>query len=325
MGDLASALNTAFDEEIAAPASTSSEAAIEAEAPATEARETTSEEPDKPAAEAAQPASKAEDEPTGDVLLDKLTPDQIAEIKRDPKLKAIYKGLMQSYTPKMQQLSEQQRLWEALNNPQTQRQAIEALAKTVGLQIQPHDLPQRDKAAEVADTISDEWSKVVGPEAAQLLRPLIEKTALAAVKGTIEPVQQVTEALQLDARSRQAEAQVSQFRSAAQKNGWELSPAVEAKMAELGQQILPAKPIESVADGVKHLERLYQLATADGQEAQIEKRILERMNKAAQSAEPSRGVPSTGREKRSNVTPKMSLNEALDVAMQEALAEAGRT
>jgi hypothetical protein len=89
-------------------------------------------------------------------------------------------------------------------------------------------------------------------------------------------------------------------------------------MVELGQQVLPAKPIDSVQAGVRHLERLYRLATADTAESDMEKRILERMNKAAQSAEPARGVPSTGREKRSNITKEMSLSEALDVAMQEA-------
>ena len=41
----------------------------------------------------------------------------------------------------------------------------------------------------------------------------------------------------------------------------------------------------------------------------------------AQSAEPARGVPSTGREKRSNITPEMNLMESLDVAMSEAIAE----
>jgi hypothetical protein len=253
------------------------------------------------------------------VLLDKLTPDQINELKADPRLRAIYKGLMSSYTPKMQQFAEQARLWDALSNPQTQRQAVEALARSVGLPIQPTDQPQREQAAAAVDELSEEWSKIVGPEAAQLLRPIIEKTALAAVNRTIEPNQKATEYLMFEARSRQAEAQVSQFRSAAQEKGWELTPTVEAKMAELGQQILPARPIESVQDGVRHLERLYRLATADSLEAQTEKRILERMNKAAQSAEPARGVPSTGREKRTNITKDMSLSEALDVAMQETV------
>ena len=317
MGDLASAMNTAFDEETgkSAPVSTSSEP--EPVESASEARETTSE-PDKAAEGAVQTAPDAKDEePTGDVLLDKLTPEQIAHLKTSPEGRAVYRGLMQSYTQKMQRFSEQERLWDALNNPASQRQAIEALARSVGLQIQPHDLPQREKAAEVADSISDEWSKVVGPEAAQLLRPLIEKTALQAVNGTIAPLQQASEALQMDARGRQAEAQVSQFRSLAQSKGWELSPQIEAKMAELGQQILPAQAIQSVDDGVKHLDRLYRLATADGQEAVIEKRILERMSKAAQTAEPGRGVPSTGREKRTNITKEMNLNEAMDVAFSE--------
>jgi hypothetical protein len=41
------------------------------------------------------------------------------------------------------------------------------------------------------------------------------------------------------------------------------------------------------------------------------------MKKAANSAEPSRGVPSTGREKRSNITKEMSLEQSLDVAVEE--------
>ncbi|RPJ24833.1 MAG: hypothetical protein EHM35_16030 [Planctomycetaceae bacterium] len=317
MGDLSSALDAAFDEAKGAP-----ETAQSAPEPEASPAPTGTDVPEGTEPAAAQPAAEP-DEPTGDVLLDKLTPEQIGELKKDPRLKAIYKGLMSSYTPKMQQFSEQAKLWDSLNNEGTRRQAVEALARAVGLQIQPTDQPQREQAAAVADGISSEWANVVGPEAAQLLRPLIEKTALAAVNGTLQPLQQATEYLQMDARGRQAEAQVSQFRSAAQSKGWELTPEVEAKMAELGQQILPARAIESVQDGVKHLERLYRLATADTAEAQAEKRILERMNKAAQSAEPARGVPSTGREKRSNVTSGMSFSDAWDVAIQEAARETG--
>jgi hypothetical protein len=253
------------------------------------------------------------------VLFDKMTAEQIIEAKANPHFRSLHRTLMQSYTQKMQQFAEQSKLWDALNKPETRKQAIEALARVEGLEIKPTDQPQRDQAAKVADGISDEWSKVVGPEAAQLLRPLIEKTALAAVNGTLQPLQQATEYLQMDARSRQAEAQVSQFRTVAQEKGWSLNPQVEARMAELGQQILPAKPIESVQDGIKHLERLYRLATADTAEADVEKRILERMNKAAQTAEPARGVPSTGRENRSNITKDMSFNEAMDVAFEESV------
>jgi hypothetical protein len=310
VSDLTAAMDSAFEE--ARPSSGGNEA-VQETAPEPEAAEET---PAPAESKAAQPASQ-DDEPTGDVLLDKLTPDQIAELKRDPRLRSIYKGLMSSYTPKMQQFAEQARLWEALNNPQTQRQAVEALARTVGLPIQPTDQPQREQATKVADGIESEWANVVGPEAAQLLRPLIEKTALAAVNGTLQPLQQATEYLQMDARGRQAEAQVSQFKSMAQSKGWNITPEVEARMAELGQQVLPAKPIESVQDGVKHLERLYRLASADTVEQETEKRILERMNKAAQTAEPARGVSSVGREKRSNITKDMNLQDAMDVAFQE--------
>jgi hypothetical protein len=306
VADLSAAMDTAFEEVRAEPASEP--------APA---EPTASPEPE--AEEAAQPAPAApqDDEPTGDVLLDKLTPDQIAELKKDPRLRSIYKGLMSSYTPKMQQFAEQSRLWEALNNEGTRRQAVESLARAVGLDIKPTDQPQREQAAAVADGISDEWSKVVGPEAGAMLRPLIEKTALAAVQGTLEPMQKAADYVFMDARGRQAEAQVTQFRSLAKEKGWELTPDTEAKMAQLGQRMRPSKPIESVEEGVEYMQALYKASTGDDVEARIEKRILERMNKAAQSAEPARGVPSTGREKRTNITKEMNLNEAMDVAFQE--------
>ena len=319
MSDLTAAMDTAFDE-VRSEGSTP--------APASEPEAAPSPEPAAEPEEAAQPAepepAQPQDEPTGDVLLDKLTPEQIAELKKDPRLKAIYKGLMSSYTPKMQQFAEQARLWDALNDPQTQRQAVEALARAVGVDIQPTDQPQRQQAAQVADEISDEWSKVVGPEAAQMLRPLIEKTALAAVQGTIQPMQKAADFVFQDARARQAEAQVNQFRSLAKEKGWELTPEVEVRMAQLGQQMVPAQPIETVEQGVEFMKRLYVAATADDMEAKIEKRILERMNKAAQTAEPARGVPSAGRSRPSGITKEMNLNEALDVAMQEALAEGRR-
>lgn len=318
MGNLESALNSAFDEEIGKSEPVSTPADTPAPEPAKPAEPEP--EPAEPEKAAAPEATPRDDEPTGDVLLDKLTPEQIAELKKDPRLKAIYKGLMSSYTPKMQQFAEQQRLWEALNNPETKRQAVEALARATGIELAPTDAPQREKAAEVADQIAEKWAAKIGPEAAAELLPLFRETAMAAIQGTIQPLQRASDYLQQDARARQAEAQVSQFRSLAEKNKWELTPDVEAKMAELGQQVMPAKPITTVQEGVEHLKRLYRLATADRAEADAEKRILERMNKAAQTAEPARGVPSVGREKRTNVAAGMSLSEALDVAFQEELA-----
>lgn len=328
MAELASVLSSAFDEAIkgeATPSTTSEPAPEPAAAPA--APEAKTEAKPEPAATAAAPEQKPEatevEEPTGDVLMDRLTAEEIAAIKADPKLKKVYAGLMKSYTPKMQQLAEQQKLWDALNNPDTKRAAIESLARAVGLEIKPDDQPERDQAAQVADGLSAEWEQAIGPEAVKILRPLIEKTALAAVQGQIKPLQEVSDAMQMDARARQADAQVVQFRARAEKSGWTLSPEIEGRMAELGQQVLPAAPIDSVEAGVKHLERLYRLATAETMEADVEKRILERMKKAAQTAEPARGVPSAGRKERSKAAGAKSLEEAFDIATEETRAEFG--
>lgn len=309
---LASALDQAFETERSGGQSTAEPA--EREATVTESVAPSTE----PAAEAAPVKTEEKVEETGDVLLDKLTPEQIANLRKNPEGMALYRGLMQSYTPKMQALAEQQKLWDALNNPDSRQRAVAALAASVGLELKPTDAPEREQAAVVADNISDEWSKVVGPEAAQMLRPLIEKTALAAVQGTLEPMKQAADFVYRDAASRQSEAQVSQFRALAQKEGWELNPQIEAKMAQLGLQYRPAQPIQTVEQGVEFMKNLYRMAD-DGQESRIEKRILERMKKASEEAEPGRGVPSTGREKRTNITKDMDLMQSLDVAFDEEL------
>ena len=109
---LASALDQAFETE-RPPGQSTAEPVAEREAPVTETVAPTTE--PAPEAVAAKPEEKLEE--TGDPLLDKLTAEQIAEIKADPRLRALYKGLMGSYTPKMQALAEQQKLWDALNNP----------------------------------------------------------------------------------------------------------------------------------------------------------------------------------------------------------------
>ena len=308
---LEGALTDAFAEATSggsAPEAPPAEAPVEAPEPADTASEP-----------AAAPEPAAEEE-TGDVLLDKLTPDEIAAIKSDPKLRKVYAGLMRSYTPKMQEIAEKQRLWDALNNPDTRRQATEALARAAGFQIAPEPVQGQDKAEQVADGISEEWSKVVGPEAAQLLRPLIEKTALMAVQGTLAPLQADVEAGRMESRGRQAEAQISTFKADAEKRGIKITPQIEQRMAQLGLKHRPSEPFKTTEEGVEFLENMRILAMKDTLEADIEKRILDRMKIAAQSAEPGRGVPSTGREKRTNITREMSLNEALDVAMKETLA-----
>jgi len=310
VGGLNAAINDAFDAEIGS--GKSEETTTTVEQPEVTPEPQADEKSDQ------QAATPQEDEPTGDVLLDKLTPDQIAELKKDPRLKAIYKGLMSSYTPRMQQLSEAEKMYQALTNDSTRRQAVEALARATGIELKPTDEPQRQQAAEVADSISEDWSKVVGPEAAAMLRPLIEKTALAAVNGTLQPLQQATQYLQMDARSRQAEAQTSQFKALASEKGWTLTPEVESKMAMLGQQFRPAKAIESVSEGVEYLSGLYRLATADTNDSAAERRVLDRMKKAAQTAEPTRSVPSVGR-KESSIPRGTSLNDALEIAVAQAL------
>lgn len=136
-------------------------------------------------------------------------------------------------------------------------------------------------------------------------------------------MQQATQALQLDAKARQAQAQIAQFRARAAEKGLVVTPEVEQKMTQLGQQLLPAQPIETVEDGVRHLEMLHTLATADARQAAASKEVLDRMEKAAATAEPTRGVPSSGQERKSANLDNMTWDEAFDTAIEEARAEHG--
>jgi hypothetical protein len=161
-----------------------------------------------------------------------------------------------------------------------------------------------------------------------MLRPLIEKTALAAVQGTIQPMKQSVEQFELEARARQSDAQISQFRTKAKEKGWTLNDEIEGQMVKIGNQITPTRfnsvtgqievaPFATSEEGVAFLERCYRLATYDNVVAETQKQIAERTSKNQAETEPSRGIPSTGREKRSNITKEMNLNESMDAAFEE--------
>jgi len=94
-------------------------------------------------------------------------------------------------------------------------------------------------------------------------------------------------------------------------------------MTQLGQEFLPARPIETVEGGVRHLEMLYKLATADDAEKAASKKVFDRMQKAAETAEPTRGVPSSGQERKGADLKNMTWDEAFDTAIAEARAEHG--
>lgn len=286
--------------------------------------EPTPDTPEETPAEETKASEPAEETPLEtDELTEHLTPEQIAEMRKDPRLDSIYRGLMKKFTPATQELSQLRRLFGAIQDPGTRKQALKALGAVVGAEIELREeekREQQEQASQIADNLSEEWSKVVGPEAAELLRPLIEKTAQAAIAGQFQPLQQATVALQQDARNRQAQAQVAQFKAFAETEGWKVTPEVEAKMFALGQELQPAKPIETVDQGVSHLKMLYKLATADEALSNAEKRVLERMDKAAKSVEPARGVSSANRESKSRIKPGMSLDEALDIAVEEETA-----
>lgn len=324
---LEAALDTAYAEEAATqptegvPDAGPAPEEVKPEAPAEEVTP----EPEATPEAAAEPSS----DPSEAALVGKLTQEELEKLKSTPEGLKLYKGLMQSYTPRMQELAEKERqfarqaqMWDALNSQDEtiRRRAVSAMVAATGMKLaEESPAPVQPEVDEVAE----EMNRVFGPEAAAIMRPVFEKLAQKVAQNQIQPMQQATDALQLDVRARQAQAQVAQFKAAAQAKGWEISPDVEAKMAELGQQLAPAQPIQTVEGGVKHLEMLYTLATAETKQKAASTEVVKRMQKAAAEAEPTRGVPSGGQERRTKVTDDMSFDEAFDTAIQEARAETG--
>jgi len=242
---------------------------------------------------ASEPAHETEtpaDEPpeTGTDTDTVLSPEQLAKLSAKDRANAekwqagltqrsqALKASENELKARENELKEWLPLIEALKtNPDA---AIEQLAQRQGFTVSKAQRAAAEtKAAQTAAEL---------PEELQFLKPVFEeygKKLLDNLRGEIAPIKQATDQMMTQAVAAETEATLKSF--SAKYPGWE---KYERAMIEEGKSILPGQGM----DDFKYLERLYKLVTADVTEAEKTKKVVEKINKSAESSEQKKsGVP----------------------------------
>lgn len=307
---ISDALDDAFSDEVSSPEpeveSTPETPAQDASPEATDGAGDAPEGDGTPeATDEVEAAPEAQDDPEDAIL--SLSPEELAEIKSNPATAKLYKSLMKASTKKFQEISADKRFLDSIRtNP---RAVLESAARNMGLELRdPQAAGTQANSEAVVDDVMQDMVNLFGPELAPAVRPVMERMVQNLVDRQVAPLREAHEQQTLQSYQKQAESYASTFR-ARHPN---LSPEVEKKMLEIGQQISPNEGITPD----QYLELLYSSATAGNTATNVAKRAAERIKAAQASAEPRRGAapakPTTG------VTPEMSLDEAFDAAWAEA-------
>jgi hypothetical protein len=241
-----------------------------------------------------------------------LSPEDLAEIKSNPATAKLYKSLMRASTAKFQEISADRRLLQAMrDNP---RAVIESAAKNMGLTLSDAKaIESTAKQEEVVDEIMVDMVNLFGQELAPAVRPVMEKMIRALVDKEVAPLRAEQAATKTESYQKQAAAHAQTFRA---KHEGELTPAIEAKIMDLGKSIFPAEG----TNPLEYLDMLFTVATAGNTAAKVAKVAAERIKVAQTTAEPRRGAAPAKASTVPEITEDMSLDEAFDAAWAAAKA-----
>ena len=239
-----------------------------------------------------------------------LTPQELSEIKSNSSLRKLYKSLHKAATDKFEAIAQDRAIIQSIReDPQL---AARTLAKIAGLDIS-EPTKKAGPESEAADAITQGLADVIGPEAAQALRPVLDGLVNQQVQNALAPVNQKTESLRLHALAVRSDAEVEAFKS---KHKGDFDAAIEKKMVEL-TRLLPAG--ENVEPS-QYLELIYQLATSGKTKSEAVKAVTARMTKAAETAEPTTGPGAKAVKPALDLRGK-TLDEAMDLAVSFARAQ----
>jgi len=240
--------------------------------------DTSTEQPAEEPDEAAdQPPEPAEPEDTI------LTPDELAKLS--PKERANAEKWQAKLTQKSQALSAQAKEFETwkplIDGLQANPDAvIEELAKRRGLTI-----TKTNQDTTVAKTAANTIAQL--PTELQFLQPVFEefgKQLLANVDTRLQPIAQAQQQMLTDAAAAETDATIQSF--TVKHPEWKKH---ETKMMELGQKFIPTTG--NMTD-LEYMEALYKLVTFDQHKADQTKKVVEKLNKVAETSEtPTSGVP----------------------------------
>lgn len=292
-------------------------ATSEAAAPVETKSEVTSEpesEPESTQTEATTQSESNDDEP--DAL--SVSPEELAQIKANPALAKLYRGMNKSYTQKTMSLAQERQLLDALRNPESRKEAAKLIATAAGLNIAEEiaqvKSPTQTQTEQIVDSHLAELNKLFTPEVSAAFKPILEKIAIDSAKAVLEqevtPIRNATAALTQQAFKEQTEAEVRAFKAA--HNG-EITPQIEAEMAKLFTKLPPSDEVEPG----EYMEMLYRIVKADTKKTDAVKEVTTRMAKAAASQEPKNAVQPS-RVSATDKPKSMDFNERFDSAFEEA-------
>lgn len=252
------------------------------------------------------------------------TAEELAIIEKSPELKKAYKAFQKGFTKKttdLKKLREQakQEIEVAQYIRANPEAAARELAQIAGLTIAEAraEIKEAAKAADstsgVVDELQSKWAKVVGEEAAALLRPLFEETAKATIEREVYNLRQQTEFLTKQAQQKGITAAVREFGASVVERGEDWSDDVQNEMAKIAGVIAPGDDT-SISD---YLSTLYDAVQARRSRARLTKQNVDRLRRIREEQEPTTATRSQGKPE-SKITTDMSDKDAVALAVAQA-------
>ena len=275
-------------------------------------------EPESPTAEAKPSAPAKDPVPTADADdIDFINPtaEDLAAIEASPQLQRVYKSMQRGLTKKSQELAAARKTLQQesevvqwiRNDPEA---AIRSIARATGVTLEEAQAQVEEK---LGDDLEAKWAKTVGPEAAQLLRPLIEETIKSVMGPELQPIKATTEQAQRVAVERGISASVREFGAAMTERGEEWDDEIQADMARIADTLEPGKDT-TLPD---YIANLYDAAIARRMRTKSARATRDRLLRVRAEAEPNTTVrPAPKSEER--ITTDMSDKDAIAIAVRQA-------
>jgi len=250
----------------------SDESAVEAEESADEGTES-----DDDSEETVEAKAKDEEEDSP------FTAEDKAAIAKDPTLKKAYKGLMQSYTKKMQALGEVEKFKKQLEgDPQS---ILQRLAEANGLKVKFGEEAKAettatttDPIAAVAAAVRAKWVPIIGDEASDQLLAGVQEIVAAASGAAVRPLIESQTAREREQATARFKDDFGRFEK--EHPDWKQH---ETAMLELSKKVNPQmSPYETAKFLYDHVTRDRQIAKAKAEASGAAK-----VKRAVADAEPA--------------------------------------
>lgn len=250
----------------------SDESAVEAEESADEGTES-----DDDSEETVEAKAKDEEEDSP------FTAEDKAAIAKDPTLKKAYKGLMQSYTKKMQALGEVEKFKKQLEgDPQS---ILQRLAEANGLKVKFGEEAKAettttttDPIAAVAAAVRAKWVPIIGDEASDQLLAGVQEIVAAASGAAVRPLIESQTAREREQATARFRDDFGRFEK--EHPDWKQH---ETAMLELSKKVNPQmSPYETAKFLYDHVTRDRQIAKAKAEASGAAK-----VKRAVADAEPA--------------------------------------